>query len=435
MSQVITTHEAGKCMKCGFCMSSCPIYTVDHIESHVARGRNVLIKRAGEGSIPEDEAYAERLSYCLLCGRCETTCPAKVPSPDITIAARMGMVGKRGLSWRQRLVYRGILGKPRLMARLLGLASLVPGFSVRSGKPLRHLPDLASALTGGLSIPKLSRPFLSDRLKSRTNPPEGAKVQGRIAVFPGCASEFFFADAGEQMVLALADAGFEVVHPKGLTCCGVAVRNAGDLSTAQQMARHNIEILSGFDRIVTGCATCISALKDYADWFPGDEHWTRRAGDLSARIRDFSQFLVSESAAPLCDLGETTRTGGRPQLVEPVTVTYHDPCHLKWHQGISAEPRRLLRSIEGVEFIEMEGADECCGLGGAFSINHREVSLAIQERKMQSIKKTGAQVVVTSCPGCMIQLMDGVRRHGLSVEVMHISQLIRGQKGRPRKPR
>lgn len=421
MSQSPTTDDASRCMKCGFCMSACPVYSIDHIESHVARGRNVLIKQAGEGRIPVDEAFGERLSFCLLCGRCETVCPARVPSPDITVAARTSLVCQRGLSWRQRLIYRGILNHRSLMAVLLGIAAKIPGVSVKDGRPLRHLSDFRWLFKGGLSLPKLSRRFLSARLSSPVKPPSGVKVKGKAAIFPGCAFEYFFADRGEEMAMSLAESGFEVVYPKGLTCCGLPVRCAGDLETAQLMAKKNIELLASFDHIVTGCATCSSALKDYANWFPQDEKWRQKAEGLSAKISDLSQFLVKE--------------GFHPSIVKPLTVTYHDPCHLKWHQGISDEPRNLLRSIEGLKFVEMEGADECCGLGGDFSIRHRETSLAIQAKKMESIKKTGAQVVVTSCPGCMIQLWDGARRHKLPVEVMHISQLISGHKGQPHKRR
>ena len=421
MSQLPSVDEASRCMKCGFCMSSCPVYTVDHIESHVARGRNMLIRWAGDNSIPVDGDYGERLSYCLLCGRCEAVCPAKVPSAAITVAARTNWVSKKGLNWLQRFVYRGILKHRTLMARLLGLAARIPGVSVKDGKPLRHLADSVSIFTRGLSIPKLSRPFLSDRLPSRINPPKGVHIRGQVAIFPGCAFEFFFADVGERIALALAEAGFEVVYPQGLTCCGLAVRSAGDLTTARLMARHNIEILSPFDHIVTGCATCSSALKDYGKWFPDNDEWQLRASNLSAKVSDLSEFLVKE--------------GFQPRPTEPVTVTYHDPCHLKWRQAIKDEPRRLLDSIEGLKYIEMEGADECCGLGGAFGITHRDISLAIQAKKMESIKKTGAQIVVTSCPGCLIQLRDGARRHGLPIEVMHISQLIGGQREPPRKLR
>ncbi len=405
--------EANRCMKCGFCMYNCPVYKVDYIESHVARGRNILIRQAGDKSIPQDDAYAERLSYCLLCGRCEVACPAKVPSPDINITARADMINRKGLSLPKRLIYRGILKNRTLMARLLGLARLIPGISTKDGIPLRHMADFTSILTQGLSLPRLSRPFLSARLPERTLPPDGVQKRGQVAIFPGCAFEFFFADIAEGMVSVLGNAGYEVVFINDLTCCGLAVRCAGDIATAQAMAKHNIEKLASFEHIVTGCATCGSALKDYGNWFPDNDPWKPRAENLSARVSDFSEALV--------------KSVYRPEPVNPVTVTYHDPCHMKWHQGISNQPRQLLRSIEGVKYVEMEGADDCCGMGGAFSITHRDISLAIQNKKMQSIIKTGAQAVVTSCPGCIIQLRDGVRRLGLSIEVMHISQLLHGQ--------
>jgi glycolate oxidase iron-sulfur subunit len=395
-------------------MYNCPIYKVDHIESHVARGRNMLIKQAGDKSIPIDDDYAERLSYCLLCGRCEAICPAKVPSPDINIAARTNLVGQKGLSLPKRAVYRGILKNRKLMANLLGAAAIVPGVSTKDGKPLRHMADFTSIFTKGLSLPRLSRPFLSSRLPERTLPPAGLKTKGQVAIFPGCAFEFFFADIGEGIANVLAQAGYEVVYIKDLTCCGLAVRSAGDIKTAQLMAKHNIEKLASFDRIITGCATCGSALKDYGRWFAPDDPMQPRAQAFSAKVSDFSEFLAKEGVPT-------------SQSIEPVVVTYHDPCHLKWHQGIFNQPREILRSIEGVKYVEMEGADDCCGLGGVFSIAHHDISLSIQDKKMQNIKNSGAQIVVTSCPGCLIQLRDGVRRNKLPVKVMHISELMRGQ--------
>ena len=413
--------DASRCMKCGFCMSSCPIYSVDHIESHVARGRNVLVRMAKDNDIAADKSYADRLSYCLLCGRCAASCPAKVPSADITVAARSELVSKKGLSLPKRLAYRGVLNHRNLMAGLLGVTAALPGMSAKDGKPLRHLPDFTSVFTGGLSVPALSRPFLSKRLGSRISPPKGVVVKGEVAFFPGCVFEFFFSGMGESIARGLADAGFEVVYPKGLTCCGLPVRAAGDLATAQDMAKRNIDALSSFDTVVTGCATCHSALSDYKQWFPAEHPLHQEASALSAKMTDVSQLLVKS--------GFTVKRSNK------ITVTYHDPCHSKWHLGISEEPRKLLRSIEGVEFREMEGADDCCGLGGAFAIDHREISLALQEKKMKSIARTGAEAVVTSCPGCLIQLMDGVRRHNLPVKVMHISELVHEQTEQPRKRR
>jgi glycolate oxidase iron-sulfur subunit len=421
MSKAPTIDDASLCMKCGFCMSNCPVYIVDHIESHVARGRNMLIKQARNKEIALDDEYYERLSYCLLCGRCEAVCLARVPSPDINIAARTELVKQKGLPFWQRLIYRGILKDRPLMARLMGLAALVPGLSQKGGRPLRHMADFASLFTKGISLPRLSRPFLAKRLPEITQPPEGVAKKGTVAIFPGCAFEFFFADTGERIARDLAEAGYEVVYPQGLACCGLAVRSAGDLETAKEMAKKNIEALAPYDVIITGCATCSSALKDYGKWFDGDEQWQGKAESLSSRVSDFSDFMAKQ--------------GLKPQAVEPLVVTYHDPCHLSWHQGIREQPRQLLKSIEGVKFVEMEGADECCGMGGSFSLAHRDTSLAIQDKKMESIKKTGAQVVVTSCPGCIIQLRDGARRHGMDIEVKHISELIQGQKEPPRKPR
>jgi glycolate oxidase iron-sulfur subunit len=236
-----------------------------------------------------------------------------------------------------------------------------------------------------------------------------------VAFFPGCAFEFFFADFGKNIVLALAQAGFEVVNPSGLTCCGLAVQSAGDLVTAGEMAGRNMKALSGFDHIVTGCATCGSTLKNYENWLPLDPPPHPISRDFSSKVKDFSEFLVGQGFKPKA----ATRL--------PARVTYHDPCHLKWHQGIQESPRQLLTAIDGVDFVEMEGADSCCGLGGSFGITHRDESLAIQDRKMKSIAKTNADAVVTSCPGCLIQLTDGARRHQLPVKVMHISQFVCGQ--------
>ena len=413
MTQNPSIDDASKCMKCGFCMYNCPVYKIDHIESHVARGRNILIRQAGDNSIPNDVDYAERLSYCLLCGRCEAICPAKVPSPDINIAARTNLINQKGLSLPKRAIYQGILKNRKLMANLLGMAARVPGVSTRDGKPLRHMADFTAVFSKGLSLPRLSRPFLVSRLPAKTIPPPGVKTKGQVAIFPGCAFEFFFADIGEDIVSVLARAGYEVVYVRDLTCCGLAVRSAGDFKTAQLMAEHNIEKLSSFDHIITGCATCGSALKDYGKWFSDNDPRQSGARNFSAKVSDFSEFLVKE--------------GIPTQDVQAVTVTYHDPCHMKWHQGITNQPRDILRSINGVKYVEMEGADDCCGLGGAFALAHRDISMAIQDKKIQNIKNSGAQIVVTSCPGCLIQLRDGVRRNKLPVKIMHISELIRGQ--------
>ena len=406
--------EAGRCVKCGFCMSGCPVYTTDRIESHVARGRNMLVLLTNNEQLLADDRYRESLSYCLLCGRCEAMCPARVPSTTITAQARAQVVAEKGLSRTQRLVYRGILKNRQQVARLLGLAARLPGFSVKEGKPLRHLAEFATLFSRGLSVPRLSSPFLEKRVARRTHPAEDVTARGTVAVFPGCAYEFFFADIGQDIINSLAQAGFEVAYSPDLTCCGLAVYSGGDVETARMMAKKNIESLSEFDYVVTGCATCSSALKAYGDWFADQEPLQEKARDVASRVHDLSGFLVRQGFQPVT-------------VKEPMTVTYHDPCHLRWHQGLNEPPRKILNAIDGISLVEMEGADSCCGLGGSFGIIHRDISLAIQSRKMEAIKQTNAQAVATSCPGCMIQLMDGAKRRRMPLKVLHIAQVIRGR--------
>jgi glycolate oxidase iron-sulfur subunit len=277
---------------------------------------------------------------------------------------------------------------------------------------LRHLADLAMVLAGKVSLPRFTASFLSNRVPRITPPAAGTGRRGRVAFFPGCNYEFFFSDVGVDVVSALSGAGYEVVLPPEQTCCGLAVYNAGDREAARKMAEYNLRALSGFDYVVTACATCGTALKGYGEWFEESNPLRREADRISASVRDFSEFMAREDLGGLCI----------PAGIS--TVTYHDPCHLRWHQGVHEAPREILGAVKNLRFVEMDMAEKCCGQGGSFGIKHPEASLALLAQKMGSARRTGAQAIVTSCPGCTMQLMDGVRRHGLSVEVMHISRLF-----------
>jgi glycolate oxidase iron-sulfur subunit len=406
--------DPDRCMKCGFCMSVCPVYDIDHIESHVARGRNVLVRMVREGELPLEDDYRSCLYSCLLCRRCDAVCPANLSPAEITLGARNEVIENKGMSWLQNIIYNGILNRRSMIARFVGLAGLIPGLSVKGGRPLRHLADMASFIPGALSLPKLSSRPLRKRVSAVTKPLAGVKEKGEVAVFPGCMYEYFLPDIGEDIIISLAKAGFSVVLPEGLNCCGLSMHNAGDFKTSSLLASRNIEALSSYDHVITGCATCGSALKDYHKWFREDDPMYGRAVEFSKKVSDFSEFLVKHGF----------RAEGSSS--EPMTVTYHDPCHLRLHQGVYEAPRELLNSIDGVKYVEMENADACCGLGGSFSIAHKEISQAIQSKKVESIKNSGAQAVVTSCPGCMFYLAHGIKRNHLPVEVMHISRLTRG---------
>ncbi len=416
MAKPCTENNPELCMKCGFCMSVCPVYKADRIESHVARGRNTLVNWAEKGIISPDKSFREALSFCILCHRCEQICPAGVPSTAITLKSREKAVKQHGLPLIQRLAYQGVLKHRSFMARILNTVSRLNGLFNKKAIPVRHLADIYSSFSKGFYVPPLSDPFLSRSLQERTFPRKGDRPKGGVAFFPGCAFEFFFADIGLKTVEVMVNAGFMVVYPRGLSCCGMAVHNAGDVYTARSMAKQNIEILKDFDYIVSGCATCTSALKDYPNWFPENSLFQEKAKKVSAHTYDFSEFFYNQGIAP------------EHSYKEKITVTYHDPCHLRWNQGIINQPRAILKQIKGIEYIEMDGADTCCGLGGSFGITHRKESLAIQKKKMNAIQNSGAQAVVTSCPGCMMQLTDGARRYDMGINVLHISELLHNQR-------
>ncbi len=407
-------NDATRCMKCGFCMSTCPVYRIDHLENHVARGRNVLIREVAEGKKPPDAEYREALSYCLLCRRCEAVCLARVPSTDINLSARQALIEKYGRSFSQKLIHHLILKHRGAVARILGLSAILPGLRLKGkgAKPLRHLADLALALSSKVPFSRFSASFLRNRIPDHSLPAAGTPSRGKVAFFPGCNYEFFFSDVGVDVVESLTGAGYEVIFPPDLTCCGLAVYNTGDRETALRMAEYNIRALSGYDHVITACATCGTALKGYGDWFPENHPLSHRAKRVSETVCDFSEFMARE------DLTGLAAPSGLS------VVTYHDPCHLRWHQGVYEEPRKILGAVQGLHFVEMDMAEKCCGQGGSFGIKHPQESLALLAQKMESVRRSGAQAIVTSCPGCTVQLLDGVRRHGLSVEVMHISRFL-----------
>lgn len=408
-------NDAARCMKCGFCMATCPVYRINHKESHVARGRNVLIREVANGRKLPDGEFREALSQCLLCKRCEAVCLARVPSAEINLSARQALIEKYGRSFSQKLIHRLILKHRSAVARLIGLSTILPGLRLKGkgAKPLRHLADLALALSRRVPFSRMPASFLRNRIPYRSLSAGGKPRRGRVAFFPGCNYEFFFSDVGVDVVGALTNAGYEVIFPPGQTCCGMAVYNTGDRETARRMAEYNLQVLSGYDHVITACATCGTALKGYGDWFGEDHPLSQRAKEVSKTVSDFSEFMAREEQVGL----------RAPSGIS--VVTYHDPCHLRWHQGVYDAPRKILGSVHGLRFVEMDMAEKCCGQGGSFGIKHPQASLTLLAQKMESVRRTGAQAIVTSCPGCTVQLLDGVRRHGLSVDVLHISRLFR----------
>jgi glycolate oxidase iron-sulfur subunit len=412
-----------QCMKCGFCMYYCPIYREIHTEPIVARGRNVLAIELLEGASFDWKHLEERYSKCLTCNRCAQFCPAKVEAATITMAARGDIVANKGLPLAKKVVFENLVKKRSLFGAVLKLVSKLQWLLPRTKGKIRHLPLFFSALAKGRQIPEIAHRFLRDELPEVISPPSGVKRRMRVAFFAGCATDFIFPEIGKKTITFLTGQGVEVLFPKKQGCCGLPVFGSGDFATAREIADANVAVFSELedvDYIVTSCASCGSALKEgYKTYLADTKEREQRYAAFSARVKDINEFIV--------DILQPPPEAFKAAVPAGTKVTYHDPCHLVRYQKISAQPRSIITSIPGVEFVEMREPDRCCGMGGSFNIQYYDLSKRIAEHKMDDIADTGADVVVTACPGCMIQLIDNTIQKKMPQRVMHVMELLNSE--------
>jgi len=407
-------EQLKKCVKCGACRQNCPAFTAFGREPAVARGKVALAQHLLKDDIGLDEQTYQAMSKCLLCGSCVDKCPNDVPTDEIVIAAREALAQKRGLTTFHAAVGQVIKNRTRMkmgakMASLLGplFFKKIPetsGLRLRFPMPFvggeRHIPAIAK------------KPFM-DR-HPEVIPGEPGKP--RIVFFVGCMTNFVYTEVGEATLALFRHLGCTVIIPKGQQCCGLPGMSGGDIATVRELAEKNLAEMERYeaDYVMSACATCGGALHRLYPLVVGKRNpeLKDRLDALAAKTVDASQLLHKLGLNP-----DETGAG------EEVRVTYHDPCHLR-NQGLSKQPRALLKGTPGVELVEMEGADRCCGLGGTFNVYHYGSSMTINEAKSRAIMATGAAAVATGCPGCMMQLSDGLKQHGSTVEVVHTLQLL-----------
>jgi glycolate oxidase iron-sulfur subunit len=232
----------------------------------------------------------------------------------------------------------------------------------------------------------------------------------RVGFFIGCSTNLIYTDVGKAVLRILVGEGIEVVTPRNQGCCGVPVFTAGDRQTARELALKNIRAFEAYklDAVVTACASCGVALKTDYEKILGF-----RKNPFGVKVYDINEFLAKHAKMKF-DGAEAER----------VKVTYHDPCHLNRGQGITEAPRKMLQAIPNVDFVEMEESTRCCGGGGMFTFSHYDIAKEIGRRKASFIAATGADIVATACPSCMMQLEDMLRRNGLPQRVLHIVDLL-----------
>jgi len=412
-------NDLSQCMKCGFCTFWCPVYQEERIEASVARGKNMMIRALLAGKLDYTQEYADRLNKCTLCMTCTANCPAKANIPNVIVAARADAVKARGLKFPYNIVYRWLLPRRRLFGWVVRFASRFQGvFMPKTEGTIRHLSMFLSALGKGRHIPQIAPKFLRQMLPVVNMPPNGVKTKMRVGYFSGCMTDFVLPELGKHIINFLTRNGVEVVVPREQGCCGAPVfLGAGDFETGRKMADANVKAFEGLDYVISDCASCTSSLRDYAKFLADTPQRKKAYEKFAKKVKDISEFLI--------DVLELPKSAYKPSAAaKGKKVTWHDPCHLNRHLGITSQPRQVIKSISGVEYIEMPNADRCCGMAGAFSLHYYDLSKDIGDKKAASIESTGADIVVTSCPGCEIQLIDSTVRNKVPVKVMHIMELI-----------
>lgn len=405
--------EIDKCMKCGNCQAVCPIYKETRKEAGVARGKIRLIKHLLETGEATPE-LGEKLSLCLTCKACNANCPCGVKFDRIIMAARSELVRKKGLP----LVKKAIFGtlKRRAIFRL-GIKS---GATFQSLIFKKHPQKNAGSVRFPIGldakriVPSLASKSLLESV-SEINKVAG-KPKMRVAFYTGCMTNFIYTDLGKATINVLLANKVEVVVPKAQHCCGIPVLAHGDAKTAKEMAKSNIDIVlnAKVDAIITSCATCGHTWKkEYRDLLKDDPAYAEKVKEVVSKFYDITEFLVNIIKFDRKKLGKVN-----------TKVTYHDPCHLVRGQGIKNEPREIIKAIPGVEFVEMKAPDRCCGGAGSFSLTHYDLSMDIHSKKADDIKQTNTQQVLTSCPGCRMQLEDGINMFSMSHPVQHVVQLL-----------
>jgi glycolate oxidase iron-sulfur subunit len=415
IAELLPLHELiAKCNRCGFCQAGCPVFRVTGEEHSLSRGRMAIARGLMLGNLELTPEVVHALEDCLLCRGCTAHCFPGLKTDEVVTAIRHAYIVRHGQPVWQRILFRTILsdskkielgGRMALWAKRHGLAALAE----KTG--LLGLVDQRLAVANQVAPPSIAKPFLRGE---RAQVPAPATVKHRIGYFVSCGLSFQFPEVVEATLRVLARNGCEITVLNN-TCCGRPAHSYGDLDAARDIARKNLDRLApamGLDAIVSECGSCSTHLKDYGQILKGDPAYADKAAALSKKIQSFSEFLVGVGVN-----GSLGTLSG--------TVTYHDPCHLSNRFAkITLQPRTLLKSVPGMTYQELPEADWCCGAAGSYTFLHHEEATGVLDRKMGNVEKTGAAIVATECPACMMHLGYGARRKGLPVQVRHLSQIL-----------
>ena len=405
-----------KCVHCGFCLQACPTYLETGLETESPRGRIALMKAVNEGRIDITPGVIRHWDLCIQCRACEPACPSGVPYGRLIEATMAQVEHHRKMGLLPRLVskvtLKHILPRQGRLGLLVGMLRLYQRSglqsAVRKTRMLKLAPGNLADLEG--SLPRI--PSNAFKARGQVISAQGQR-RARVALLSGCVMPLVHGPQMNAVTRVLARNGCEVVVPQGQVCCGAINTHVGDLETARGLARRNIDVFleSGVEAIVVASAGCGSRMAEYDHLLRDDQEYVERARRFSAMVKDVHEFLYELPLDP-------------PKAGLNYRVTYQDSCHLSNGLRVTGPPRELLKSIPGVEFVELANAGICCGAGGTYTITERDFSLKILDSKMSAVRETGADVVATANPGCVLQLQFGAQRDGLATQARYVTDLL-----------
>ena len=401
------------CIHCGLCLPKCPTFRILNHEGDSPRGRMWQIKEATLGLVEfDDPRFQAHIYQCFNCRACETACPSGVQFGAVMEMAR---AKTPPLNRRDRLVrallLNGLLPHP---ARLR-----LAGRLYRAVQRLR-IPVLLRRTAAWRILPLgkfAAFPPFADRAGGREALPAVTsaigKRRGRVGLLTGCIQDELFQGTNRRTALALSTNGYDVVIPEQRVCCGALPSHAGEAGTAHRLAAATV---SAFDRldveaVVVNAAGCGSNMKEYAVQLRGNPAEAEMGAAFSRKVKDASELLIAHGLRP-------------PTRRIELKVAYQDPCHLLHGQRIQQQPRQVLRMIPGIELVELHEGDWCCGSAGIYNLTHPEIADQALSWKVRSIVESGAQVVASANPGCILQIAMGLQRAGHDIPVVHVMDLL-----------
>jgi glycolate oxidase iron-sulfur subunit len=410
--------ELLNCTRCGFCQPTCPTYVeTGGKEASSPRGRIALMKAVVDGMLEPDEHFEKELSLCLGCRACETACPSGVNYGQLLEEARNIVAKHKIYPWPIKLIrnlfFKKLFPKPDRM-RWMGIILWIYQKSglqwvVRKSKLLNLFPNGMADMES--ILPNISSPKV---LQTGHTTEKKSGIQ-KIGLIKGCIMDVLYFDTNQNTIRLIEESGYQVEIPSTQTCCGALHAHAGEKELAKKLAKQNIAAFEkeNVDFIISNAGGCGAFLVEYEHLLKDDPEWMERASPFVAKIKDISEFLF--------EYGNLSCLQNAQQK-----ITYQDSCHLKHGMKVDSSPRALLKKIQNVQYIELIDAGMCCGSAGIYNLIETEMSMQILDHKMENIKNTDACTILTSNPGCLLQMQLGIKRAGLEnkMKAVHIVDFL-----------